>query len=90
MKYFEVYSPYYALIKALNKEEAIKLYVKNVADDNENNPLSNEIKEVERDYAAVKYGRGLTDEGQKVPMVEVLKDIQDNKQAVLLVDGALA
>jgi len=88
MKYFEVYDPYYALIKAENKEAARDEYVANVADDD--GTLIDEIKEVDRDYALVKYSRGKDEDGKLIPIPEILNDFQSGENLVLLIDPTLA
>ncbi|MEK4883460.1 hypothetical protein NST12_16675 [Bacillus sp. FSL W8-1127] len=87
MKYFETYYPYYALVKDENKEDAMKTYVKFVADDD--GTLHLEMKEVERDYALAKYSRGLSEDGKEIPISEILDDFQSEESSVLLIDPAL-
>lgn len=87
MKFYEVHFPYYALLKANDKEEAMQLYTECVADDD--GSLYEEIKEVERGYALIKFSRGKTEDRKEVPVLEVLNDFQSNESMVLLIDGAL-
>lgn len=88
MKFYEVHYPYYALLKANDKEEAMQLYTECVADDN--GSLHEEIEEVERDYALAIYGRfSKTENGEFIPISEVIKDIKNDKSMVLLIDGCL-
>ena len=87
MKYFEINDPYYALIKAENQAEAIKIYTEYVADDD--GTLHEEIKEVDRDYALASFSRGGTEDGEEVPISEILEDFQSEVSAVLLIDPAL-
>lgn len=88
MKFFEVYYPYYVLLKARDKEEAMQLYTERVADDN--GSLHEEIEEVERDYALAIYGRfSQSEDGEFIPISEVIKDIKNDKSMVLLIDGCL-
>jgi hypothetical protein len=87
MKFYEVHYPYYALLKANDKEEAMQLYTECVADDD--GSLHEEIKEVERDYALIKFSRGKTEDRKEVPVLEILNDFQSNESMVLLIDGAL-
>ena len=56
MKYFEIQAP--------TKEEAVNVYVENVADDSPDEPLINEIKEISRDFALAKYARSTDEEGE--------------------------
>jgi hypothetical protein len=83
MKYFEIHDPYYALIKAADQEEAIKIYTEYVAEDD--GTLHEEIREVDRDYALVSYSRGVTEDNEVVPIPEILKDFQSEGSAVLLI-----
>lgn len=56
MKFYEVHDPYYALIKAKTKENAMTIYTDVVADDEEGE-LAENIKEVTGLYAAAKFSR---------------------------------
>jgi hypothetical protein len=87
MKFFEVHYPYYALLKAESKEEALKLYVEAVCDDD--GSLSEELKEVERDYALAMYSRAKSEDGKYIPVSLVIEDVQNDEYKVLLIDGAL-
>ena len=90
MKYFEIYDPYYALIKAKNKEDAVKEYIKNVAGEEEEfQYLLEEMKEVEEDYALVIHSRGNSEDGNPIPVEEILDDFRSNNTMTLLIDGAL-
>lgn len=89
MKFFEVHDPYYALIKAPNEAEAIQEYVKSVADDEDSQPLKNEIVEVDRDYAVARYSRSKSEDGEEVPLGEILEDIKNDETMTLLIDGNL-
>lgn len=71
VKFFEIHSPYYALIKAPDKDQAITLH--------------EEISEVERDYALVSFSRGATEDKKEVPILEILNDFQSEGSAVLLI-----
>jgi len=87
MKFYEAYYPYYALLKANNKEEAMQLYTECVADDD--GSLHEEIEEVERDYALAMYSRAKTEDGKEVPISEILNDFQSSEAIVLLIDPSL-
>lgn len=89
MKFFEVHDPYYALIKAENKEKAVNEYIHNVAAD-EDGKLIDEIEEVDRDYAIAQYSRGKSEDGKEIPLKEILEDVQNDRDIVLLFDGSLA
>lgn len=89
MKYFEVHTPYYALLQAETKESAIEKYVKFVADD-EDDSLKDKMEEVDRDYALVKFSRAPEEENKMLmPINTVLEDFNCKDNEVLLIDGAL-
>lgn len=91
MKYFEIQCPYYALLKADSREEAIQEYIAAVADNNKDNPLENEIKEVGYDYALVKFTKSVLENTEiKHPIPFILKDFRDENISLLLTDGSLA
>jgi hypothetical protein len=88
MKFYEVHYPYYALLKANDKEEAMQLYTECVADND--GSLYEEIKEVDHDYVLALYGRFSKDEnGKFIPISNVIEDIKNDKPTVLLIDGCL-
>ena len=87
MKFYQVFDPYYALIKAKSKESARNLYVANVADDD--GTVIQELEELDRDYAVAMFSRSLSDNGEVLPLHEVVETIQDDEEIVLLIDGAL-
>ena len=87
MKYFEIYSPYYALLKANTQEEAIAKYAECVADDD--GTLHEEIQEVDRDYALVKFASGGVEGGEKMLIKEMLETFKEATPEVLCIDSAL-
>lgn len=87
MKYFEAHYPYYALIKDKTKEDAIKIFVEYVADDE--GDLDDEINEVSRDYALIKFSRATGEDGEVVPIVEIIEEFNDEETSLLLIDGSL-
>ncbi|MEC1393673.1 hypothetical protein P9D26_10035 [Bacillus velezensis] len=87
MKYFEVSDPYYALIKAYSKEKAMKLYTKEVADDD--GELSDEMTEVGQVYAAIRQGRAPGEDEEFMPFKQVLEEISNDEEMVLLIEGSL-
>lgn len=87
MKFYEVHEPYYALVKARDKDEAIKLYTEFVADDD--GSLHEETKEVSRDYALVKFGRALGEDKELMPVEKVIEEFNDEQNSILLIDGSL-
>ncbi len=87
MKYFEIHDPYYALIKAENQDEAIKIYTEYVADDD--GTLNEEIREVDRDYALVIFARSESEDGDFAPVPETLDNFRREKSEVLLIDSGV-
>lgn len=85
MKYYVANNPYYALIKAEDKEEAAELYQNNVADYDEECDLS----EVSSEFAIATYARSTDESGQLLDFHELLTDIQDDEAKLLLVDASL-
>lgn len=88
MKYFEIHDPYYALIKAADQEEAIKIYTEYVADD-EDGTLHEEIEEVDRDYALIQFARSESEDRDFMPVPETLEKFRRDKSEVLLIDSGL-
>lgn len=84
MKYFEVKDPYYALIPAQSKEEAIQIYVDEIAEDDDN-CLENEMVEVTQLYAFTKFADALKDEFKTIG--EALDSFLNAH--ILLIDGHL-
>lgn len=89
MKFYEVHNPFYALIMAKSKKDAIAQYTKTIAAD-EDNTLKKEMKEVNRDYAVAVYSRGLSEDDKNIPIEYLVEDIQSNRQMTLLLDRTLA
>lgn len=69
MKYFEIYQPKYALIKAIDKGEAIKLYKQKYREDE---GLEQCLEEVKYDYALAKYCIVSTNLQKVTPAPEVV------------------
>lgn len=89
MKFYEIIEPYWALIKAPNEEEAIAEYVRVVADDDAENPLSEEIQELDRDFAVARFSRIRSEDGDEIPLAEVVAAIQKEGTEILAMDGSL-
>lgn len=85
MKFYEVHDPYYALIKAKNEENAIRIYADNVADDGDKLATS----EVTETYAAIRHSRTVGEDGKPLSVKEVLEDITNDTEMVLGRDGNL-
>ncbi|BAK53027.1 hypothetical protein F373_gp215 [Bacillus phage SP-10] len=90
MNYYEVSDPYYALIQSESKEEAEKIYDKNVAHvDDYKNFKDEEIREVSRDYALVRFAQTKNDAGELEPLERILEEFGNAEIPVLIWDGAL-
>jgi len=88
MRYFEISSPYYALIKAENEEQAIEKYVELVADDHDDT-LKEDIKEVERDYALIIHARADSEDGEIITHAQALEDFNKPEAEILAVTSEL-
>ncbi len=82
MKYFEIKTPYYALIRANNEEEAIKEYSNNI------DIFAGDIKGISEDEAFGKFCRADSEDYEEdVLLSTIVKEFEINN--ILLVDGAL-
>ena len=88
MQFYEVKLPYYALIKAETKEEAIKEYEHAVAD-NENNEVNESIRMISRDEALIKYTRVLTENGDEEEIKKIIDVISNFNTMTLIIDANL-
>ncbi|CEG29820.1 hypothetical protein [Bacillus sp. B-jedd] len=86
MNYYEANYPYYALLKASNKNEAITLYNLTIGEliDEE------EMIEVSRDYALAMFTSGRTEEGKIIGIYEIILEFNCDNKKVLLIDSALS
>lgn len=84
MRYFGFHEPYYGLIPANTKEEAVNSYVKFISDD----PDLEFMKEVPRDYAFKKFASVLKDAGKIITDQGIIKEFED-RESVLLLGGTL-
>ena len=92
MKFYEVSDPYYALIAAEDKGEAVQLYIENVAEDSEEGPeIEEETKEVNRDYVLSKLRRTPGENGENGENIteEEVNQEMNSKSRVILIDGSL-
>lgn len=87
MKFFEIYDPYYSLIKADDKKSAIKKYVEAVAADD--GTLQEGIKQVSRDYALVNFSRTRSENDSLIPSDEIIRIFNEPESDILTIDGAL-
>ncbi|WP_080481701.1 hypothetical protein [Bacillus subtilis] len=87
MKFFEVCDPYYALIKGNTKENAMKIYIEGVADDEGN--LSKEMQEVSLDHAVKAYIHRTGFEQGYFFKDEISNNLKDREEGVIVMDGHL-
>lgn len=85
MKYFEVVDPYYALLKAEDKEDAKLEYNASVAGLED----INDIHEVPEDYALVRFSQTSDEDCKLLPPKEVLDEFKSPDRCVLIWDGSL-
>ncbi|NMA95181.1 MAG: hypothetical protein GX974_03990 [Clostridiales bacterium] len=84
MRYYEIRDPYYALIPAKCKDDAISLYVEEIAD-GEYEELKTNIKQIAEIEAFIKFANALKDEFKTIG-----KTIDEFYHAhILLIDGSL-
>lgn len=84
IRYYEIKYPYYALIPAKTKEEAIEKYIKEIAEDDDN-CLNDEMKEVSQLYAFIKFADAFKNEFKTIG--KTLDEFY--KAHILLIDGYL-
>ncbi|WP_260852404.1 hypothetical protein [Bacillus pumilus] len=87
MKFYKVNDPYIALIKANTKENAMKIYKEEIADDD--GSLSKNMTEVTETYAAIRYSRANGEDNNVIPVKEVLEHLTNEEEMVLIIDGSL-
>ncbi|WP_277519350.1 hypothetical protein [Bacillus altitudinis] len=87
MKFFKVRDPYIALIKAKTKENTMKIYKEEIADDD--GSLSKNMTEVTETYAAIRYSRSKGEDNKIIPVEEVLEHLTNEEEMVLIIDGSL-
>ena len=89
MRYFEVSTHYYALIKAVNVETAKEKYIAHGAEDD--GSLKDEIVEVGRDYALAKFSQAPGEGANRkmIPIKQVLEDFHCAEYDVLIIDRNL-
>lgn len=91
-KFYEIHDPYFALIKAIDEEDAVNQYIKVVAGNvSDNDELMEEIKEVDLTDTLIKYVHSFYQ-----PAIEIYETIEEylefllkEESNVLLVDGSL-
>jgi hypothetical protein len=88
LNYYEIHDPYYALIKAQSREEAINTYIKEIeVEENENYEYA--FIELPKELALLKFGQSVDQEGKTMDPEEILELFSSNEPCLLLVDGAL-
>lgn len=85
MKFYEASTPYMALIKAKDLDQAKEEYESSVAEDEGDLDL----KEVSAIYAAAKFSRALSEDGEVVLLEEVLDDLTNQYGMTLIIDPDL-
>ncbi|MGC6586181.1 hypothetical protein ACPV3A_14585 [Paenibacillus sp. Dod16] len=86
MRYFEIHDPYYALIKADIKEEAIQVYDTYVADSDSEIV----VEEISRDSALVKFARGKNNGViEMVSEREIIEEFNRDQADILLITSEL-
>ncbi|UWD95707.1 hypothetical protein NX081_11415 [Bacillus velezensis] len=88
MKFFEVSDPYYSLIKANTKEDAIKTYIEGVADDEGN--LNKEIQEVSLEHAVKAYIHRTGFEQGFFFKDEITNNLKGREEGIVVIDGHLS
>jgi hypothetical protein len=86
MLFFEIHEPYYALIKAEDKETAKLEYEAAVAFLEDEDGA---IEEVDKDYALATFSQSKDEEGELLDVSEILQEFKDENRSVLLIDGTL-
>jgi hypothetical protein len=90
MKFYELDDPYYALIAAEDKGEAVQLYIREVAGDAEESAdIEEELKEVNHEYVLTKLKRSPGENGENISEEEVNQEINSKTSRVILIDGSL-
>lgn len=84
IRYYEIKYPYYALIPAKTKEEAMEKYINEIAEDDDN-CLNDEMKEVSQLYAFIKFADAFKNEFKTIG--KTLDEFY--KAHILLIDGYL-
>lgn len=87
MKYFHIKEPYFALIRANSKPEAITQYVTEVTADNDNE-VGRSIEEISRDHALILFSQCVGEE--KISLADIMLSFEDDSPAVLGVDAMLS
>lgn len=87
MKFFNVISPYSALIKANTKESAMKIYIEEVA--NDEGTLNKDMKEISIEHAVKAYIHKTGFEQGYFFQDEILNGLKDKEEGVIVMDGSL-
>lgn len=85
-RYYEVKEPYYALIRANDKEQAVDEYIRSVAgEEGEREELLETIKDMPIEKAIMKFLRSPAEEGD----ISHYEYLEQKNPLVLLIDGSL-
>lgn len=91
MRFFEVFQPYYALVKAKNSDNAKQIYTKIVEGVH---PLTLdeqlEMQEVPVEYASVVYSRSVDSKVSEITLDAVVQALTNRTEMILTVDGCVA
>ncbi|MEH6872712.1 hypothetical protein [Bacillus safensis] len=79
MKFFEIKKPYYSLIRAESKKDALEIYAGNVADIEWRTLES--ISEKSEAYAALKFAQKMKN---YLTLEEILEDLEDVRKKILI------
>lgn len=88
LKHFLVTEPYFALVRARDKSEAIALYVADVADDIDGEVEDN-IEEIDKTHALILFSRSLQGSWKKWTPEIILGEFEESVSTVLAIDSML-
>src|SRR5690625_278882 len=90
MNYYELLDPYYALVKAKNKEEAVGKYIEVVAgEESDIGALLEECKLVPEYYASARLAQSKSENGKLIDLEEVVEAFKRYKTEIMLVDSSV-
>lgn len=92
MKYYEFTEPYYALIQAENREEALQKYAASIGEESvsdlEEETLDT-LKELSEEEAWGAFIKGVSEDGTEIPIEEKKEYFHASGTEFLLIDGAV-
>ncbi|MGE7940641.1 hypothetical protein ACQKNB_01000 [Lysinibacillus xylanilyticus] len=90
MNFYEFYDPYYALIKAIDEEQAVQTYIDQVAGrQDEFDDLLEECEPIYSDYAISRFAQCKCEDGNLMTIADILKTLRSDQAGVLVIDGSL-